>query len=283
MAASQLTASLTKLSPLAQRLIVAILLIPLGVTFIWWGGWPFALLITLILARAAWEYWRLFHNGGFQPSVYLLVGGAAAMSLSRFLWGFDATAPSLVLLALGSMALKVVTYLKGAKTAALDFNIELAGILYLGWLGAYLITLRQMPQGFWWFMLVLPAIWISDGGAYLVGSRIGKHKMASLISPNKSWEGYVGGVLFGIAGTAALGALWQLRSPVMSLERGLIVGAVVSILSPVGDLFESMLKRGMGVKDAGRILPGHGGFMDRIDSWLWAAPLGFYLIKIFFS
>jgi phosphatidate cytidylyltransferase len=283
MAASQLATSLTKLSPLAQRLLVSILLIPFGVTFIWLGGWPFALLITLILGRAAWEYWRLFHNGGFQPSAHLLVGGAAAVCLSRFLWGFDYAAPLLVLIALGSMALKVVNYRKEETTAAHNFNVEIAGIIYIGWLGSYLVSLRELPEGLWWFMLVMPAIWISDGGAYLIGSRLGRHKMAPLISPNKSWEGYLGGVLFGIAGAAILGAIWHLRSPVMSLERGLIVGAVVSILCPIGDLGESMLKRGLGVKDAGRILPGHGGFMDRIDSWLWAAPLGYYLIKIFFS
>ena len=125
---------------------------------------------------------------------------------------------------------------------------------------------------------MLPAIWLGDGAAYFVGSHFGKHKMSPRVSPNKSWEGYVGGVIGGALGALLLASLWHLRAPAITPVKGLILGLIVTIVSPLGDLGESMLKRGFGVKDTSQLLPGHGGIMDRIDSWLWAAAIGYYLI-----
>ncbi len=273
-----LAARVSKLSSLSQRLIVAIALVPFGVWLIALGGWPYTLFITLILGLAAWEYQRLFRMGGFRPSTLLVVGGTLGLALSRALWGDAVSAPLLSGLILLAMALQVVDYRHSQKTAAMDFSINLGGVLYLGWLGSYLLSLRELPDGQWWFLVVMPAIWLCDAGAYLVGSRIGRHKMAPLISPKKSWEGYLAGIVTGTLGTLGLAMLWQLRAPALTLEKALVVALVVAVFSPLGDLGESMLKRGFGVKDTSQILPGHGGILDRIDSWLWAAPLGYYLI-----
>ena len=276
------SAHVNKLSSLSQRILVAIVLIPLGVGLIALGGWFYSLFIMLILGIAAWEYWRLFRSGGYQPSAVLLVGGTVAMQLARVVWGVASAEALLALGVMAAMAWQVFSYARSEKTAALDFNINLGGLLYIGWLGSFLISLRNLPDGTWWFMTVLPAIWLADAGAYLVGSRIGRHRMAASISPKKSWEGYIAGIVTGILGTAALAALWHLRAPAVTVEKALVIGAVVSVLSPLGDLGESMLKRGFGVKDTSQILPGHGGIMDRIDSWLWAAPIGYYIITLFF-
>ncbi len=273
-----LTAHVSKLSSLSQRILVAIVLVPLGVWLIMLGGWPFTLFITLIIGTAAWEYWRLFTAGGYHPSLLLLAGGAVTLVIGQFLWGPPVIAPLLVTGVLLAMALQLFEFSKHQKSAAVDFNINLGGLVYLGWLGSYLIALRALPDGEWWFLVVMPAIWLCDAGAYLVGSRIGRHKMAPLISPKKSWEGYLSGIILGVLGTLGLAALWHLRAPAVTLDNALIVAVVVAVLSPIGDLGESMLKRGFGVKDTSQILPGHGGVLDRIDSWLWAAPLGFYLI-----
>jgi phosphatidate cytidylyltransferase len=127
-------------------------------------------------------------------------------------------------------------------------------------------------------MLVLPSIWVSDGTAYFVGSHFGRHKMSPRSSPKKSWEGYIGGVIGGTLFAVLLASLWHLRAPAVTPLKGLILGLVITSISPLGDLGESMLKRGFGVKDTSRLLPGHGGIMDRIDSWLWAATIGYYLI-----
>jgi phosphatidate cytidylyltransferase len=269
-----------KLSTLSQRLLVVLLILPAGLFVIVSGGWVITLAAAAILARAGWEYWRMFRMGGYRPSLMLLAGGSAAFAVARHLTGFELTGLLLSLLMLANMALQVVNYRQNKDTAGLDFNINLGGVIYLGWLGSYLISLRDLPGGLVWFMLVLPATWLADGAAYLVGSRIGRHKMAPYISPKKSWEGYIGGVVLGTLGTVLLGAAWRSFNPLVSLEQALVIGLVISIFSPLGDLCESLLKRGFGLKDTSNLMPGHGGMLDRIDSWLWAAPLGYYLITI---
>lgn len=129
-------------------------------------------------------------------------------------------------------------------------------------------------------LTALPAIWLADGGAYLVGRKNGKHKMAPRVSPGKSWEGYLAGVLFGALGTMGLAFLWGLNAPEITPFRGFLLGAVISVLAPLGDLGESMLKRQFGIKDSGVFLPGHGGALDRVDSTLWAAFIGYLMITL---
>jgi len=270
------------LSPLSQRILVAILLIPAGVSLIWVGGVAFALFTALVLGLAALEYAHLFQKGGYHPTTWILVSGCAALPLIRYLGGDAFALPALTALIFLTMGWQVFTYRSHHETAVLDLNITLGGLVYLGGLGGYIVSLRQLPDGVWWFLLVFPAIWFADAGAYFVGSRMGKHRMAPHISPSKTWEGYLGGVVTSIALTAGLAVLWALRAPYLTAGHGALLGAVIAILSPLGDLGESLIKRGFGVKDSSHLLPGHGGVFDRIDSWLWAAPLGYYMIVWFF-
>ncbi len=138
--------------------------------------------------------------------------------------------------------------------------------------------MRDLPQGQWWVLTALPAVWLADSGAYLIGRAWGRHKMAPSISPGKTWEGYVGGVILGAPLTAGLAALWgQWAGPGgPTVLEGLILGLIVAAVSPLGDLAVSMVKREMGVKDTGGLFPGHGGALDRVDSTLWAAVIGYY-------
>lgn len=278
-----LTARVRSLSSLSQRLIVIITLLPVFLLTIHLGGWVYYSVLIICLSIATWELWRIFNTGGFRPSVTGMVGGSALVVLARAVWGFEHAGGLLVLLIFGAMSFAIFNYHKFERTAAVDFTITLGGILYIGWLGSYLISLRTLPNGEWWLLTVLPASWLGDGGAYLVGSRIGKHRMAEHISPKKTWEGYIAGVVFATLGTAGLGALWHMIAPEITFFNGLVIGAAISLITPLGDLGESVLKRGFGVKDSGTLLPGHGGILDRIDSWLWAAPIGFYLILYLFT
>ena len=179
---------------------------------------------------------------------------------------------------LAAMAWQVIQYEKGISTAAVDFGITIGGFLYLGWLGSYFVSLRDLPDGLWWILVVIPAINIGDAGAYFIGSHFGKHKMSQRVSPKKSWEGYLGGIVTGTLGAMVLTAVWRLAAPSITVSKGGILGLVISILAPIGDLGESMLKRSFGVKDSSHLLGAHGGILDRIDSWLWAAPIGYYII-----
>jgi phosphatidate cytidylyltransferase len=183
------------------------------------------------------------------------------------------------------MGYHLYDYERGREQAGTDFAITISGAFYIGWLGAYLISLRDIPNGMWWVLLVLSAVWFADSGAYLVGKSIGKHPISPRLSPKKTLEGYIGGILFGTIGVPLLVLLiQQLNEDITAISplHGFILGLAISVLSILGDLGESMIKRQVGQKDSGKILPGHGGAFDRIDSWLWAGVIGYYLITTFF-
>ncbi len=198
----------------------------------------------------------------------------------RALLGFTLADLALSALVLAAMAVEVFKPRDGIEHAALNFVIVVAGVLYIGWLGAYLVSLRNLPGGKWWLLLVLLAVMFTDAGAFLVGRQIGRTPFSPVLSPKKTWEGYFGGILIAALLSALLGWLFGMLTPSITAQRGLLLGLIVSIVSPVGDLGESMIKRQFGVKDSSNLLPGHGGVMDRVDTWLWAAAIGYYLIGL---
>lgn len=267
---------------LRQRLLLTILLLPVIVFFIWQGGWLFAAGVATVLILAGIEFAGMYRREGQRPSRFLILGGVTALVLARWLTAFELTAEVLTGLILVAMSWHLLDYERGAQRSGTDFALTLTGVLYLGWLGAYLVSLRELPGGHWWVLLALPAIWLADGGAYFVGSAIGRRRMTPRLSPKKSWEGYLAGVALGTGGAAALAALYRgLGAADIGMDPtvGLAVGATVSLLAPLGDLGASMIKRELKLKDSGTLLPGHGGAFDRLDSWLWAGALAFYVVR----
>ena len=266
---------------LSTRLLVAVLLLPVGIAAIYAGGWIFVSVILLILSIAAWEYVHLFLACGLQPAGILVIGGVLLIALGRAINQFESAGWIISLVILASMTYHLVAYERGRDQAATDFAITLSGAFYTGWLGAYLISLRQLPDGFWWIMLVLPTVWVADSAAYLIGRSIGRHRLSPRLSPKKSWEGYLAGVVFGTLGGAVLAGVWnRLAGAPLAFTplEGAFLGLLISVLTTLGDLGESMIKRQSGLKDSSHLLPGHGGIFDRIDTWLWAAALGYYAI-----
>ena len=266
---------------LRQRVLVTVVLLPLGLWIFALGGWIFAVAIAGVLALAARELAGLFRRGGLRPSAFLLVAGAAALVLARQARGFDDSAALLAVLALAAMTWHVVDFERGAPHSGTDFVVTLGGVSYLGLVGAYLVSLRNLPDGLWWLLISLPAVWIGDSAAYFVGRAYGRHKMAPRLSPKKSWEGYAAGIVGAtLAGTglaAFYTGVFHHQAPSVTVTAGLALGLVLGVLTPLGDVGISMMKREMQVKDTGTLLPGHGGALDRIDSWLWAGVLGYYL------
>ncbi|MGH2605121.1 MAG: phosphatidate cytidylyltransferase, partial [Anaerolineales bacterium] len=128
-----------------------------------------------------------------------------------------------------------------------------------------------------WLLTALPAVWFADSAAYFVGKAIGRTRLSPRLSPKKTWEGYLAGILAAGVGGAGLAALWGLAADPSGFRpaAGLWLGLAIGTLTPLGDLGISMIKREVQVKDTGRLLPGHGGALDRMDSWLWAGVLGY--------
>ncbi len=149
--------------------------------------------------------------------------------------------------------------------------------IYCTWLPLHMISLRLLPEGSWMLMSVFIMVWVCDSGAYFSGYFLGKHKMAPHLSPKKTIEGGVGGVLL----TVVAALIIQRFLPIApNMLNAVVVALLVAFGAIVGDLFESYLKRSFGVKDSGNILPGHGGFADRFDSFLMVAPLCLYYFSI---
>ncbi|HLC33940.1 MAG TPA: phosphatidate cytidylyltransferase [Anaerolineales bacterium] len=266
---------------LPDRLVVALLLLPIGLGLIAYGGVPLLLIISVLVVLAALEYADLFARTGLAPSRWLVAGGALALIVARHLFGFDHVGLILTLIMLIAVAWYLRAYERGSARAATDFAVTLAGIIYLGWFGAYFMSLRALPGGEWWLLVALTGVWFGDAAAFSIGRRFGRHPMSLRLSPRKTWEGYVASIVGGGLGSGLLSLLWQIAAPPGSgvgLVSGLVIGSLLGALGTLGDLAVSMLKREVGVKDSGTLLPGHGGALDRIDSWIVGAAIGYYLV-----
>ncbi|HLC05798.1 MAG TPA: phosphatidate cytidylyltransferase [Anaerolineales bacterium] len=268
---------------LRERVVVALLVLPPVIWLITVGGWPYVIMVALVASIAVAELGLLFRSQGLRPSLAIMVGGALAFSVTIGTSGFANVPVVLAGLCLAGIVWHLADYERGAPKSGTDFAVTLSGTLYVGWLASYLVSLRRIPDGEWWVLLALPTTWLSDSAAYFVGRAFGRHKMAPRLSPKKTWEGYLAGVLGGALGGGTLGLALGLVAGASSLvtgAHGAVLGTAIGLLSPLGDLGISMIKREVAVKDTGNLIPGHGGALDRIDSLLWAGVLAFYLATL---
>ena len=246
-----------------RRIVTALGLAVIGLPAIIYGGVFYFIVIAVLLAGSAWEYVRLYRAVQLEPHELVTVLGVLVIVTARFFFAELAIAVFVVVI-LVAMTVHLFAFERGRNQAAVDFTVTVTGLAYIGWVGSYLLDLRQLPQGMWWWFLVLPMVWAADTGGYSIGSVYGKHKMMPRLSPKKSWEGYFAGVLTSVAVGAFFAyafstmGLQPLQGSITPLEGGLL-GLFIGAVAPLGDFGESMLKRQSGIKDSSNIFPGHGG------------------------
>ena len=246
----------------------------------------FVLLALAAMLLGLYEFWLLSKRPGVKPDVAVGFLGAAALFTGFF---FDAPgrSPDLLLITLLGFTIAALAsaMLRGAPFDKMIGSVgaTITGVLYVVLLGGHLVATRTgfeqelSADLLSFFFLILMG---SDTGAYYTGRVLGRHKLAPGISPGKTWEGAIGGMLTSLL-LAVLAHFWFF--PELPLLAALPLAALMNILGVIGDLTESALKRGAGAKDAAQILPGHGGLLDRLDSLLFNAPVIYYFGRLYFG
>lgn len=304
------TGARIKIPSLGIRTITVALVVPAYALFIWMGEsiWVGAVIWSAIIAGH--EYFNLMESGGYPTNSKFGMLWIAILIASYS--GALAQIPMVVIITWGMMTL-LASALFSRRTPFLTWLSTAGGTLYIGSSLALLVPIRQTEAGFWWLVFLLIGTFMSDVGAYIIGSIFGKHKLWPEISPKKSWEGLAGALVIGPL--SALWLVWASHQPGLAqfllnfselpamqrdwitdliaiepvyfvplpiaLSVGLIMGILIAIFGQMGDLTISMWKRHVGAKDTGTIFRGHGGMLDRLDSLLFTAPLVFAFILIF--
>jgi phosphatidate cytidylyltransferase len=262
------------MSSFLSRILVAVVLLPvvLGVAYL--GGWWLYALVTVAAVISLHEYWLMARGlaplapAGYVGAVLALLGA----QLSGLGWMVGGV---LVTFALAFL-LKAVSEARAAATAAISSTVMAA--LWIGGGLAFLLLLRDLPaHGRLALYTVLIAVWAGDTLAYFGGRLLGRHKMAPATSPGKTWEGFV----FGSAATIYVAFVAMYKQDFLSIPESVVLGVILAVVGPLGDLFESLLKRDAGVKDSGALLGGHGGMLDRLDAFFFAAPAAYFAILAF--
>ncbi len=265
---------------LAQRVAVALIGIPIVVGLAYVGGYALALFVGVFAAVAAWEFCAMNEGRGVASSPWLAaLLGLGLVTLAAVV-DFAAYPVWVAVLAL-VLATPMVLRWPTESKPALAVSVTLFAAFYTGGLLAFAVWLRELDSGAGWggaaiLFMPIALTWLGDSAAYFVGRAIGRRRLAPNISPNKTWEGAIAGLVTSV-GAAVL--FVELTRPsvgwTLPLAHVLALGAVISVGGQLGDLVESRFKRDCGVKDSSALLPGHGGFLDRIDSLLYAFPLAY--------
>jgi len=276
---------------LLPRILTAVVLVPFVVAVVWFGSVPFLLFVTAICLLAIWEYCLIADEGGYPNQLGMsLIGGAlvlGALYLDGAPAGPVAKAPGpLFVFLLWTFAVFVREFFREDKGHSfLRIITTVSGVVFLALSLGHMLLIRDLrvaagegfrPVGREAMFFLFIVIWIVDTGAWAVGRVAGRHPLAPRLSPKKTWEGAIGGTML------ACGFGWLFREAFMAnaMTRGesILFALLVAIAAQVSDLIESLMKRSFGVKDSGHILPGHGGILDRFDSFIFAAPFYYYML-----
>ena len=267
---------------LKHRVITAAVGVPLIILAIWFGD-PW---ITIFIAAAAlagtYEFYHMASFDSREPLLYLGLLWALALVLSPHYRNSDLlpiVVTAAILVSLGCLLVR-----PSREKAFHQWAWTIVGALYVGWMLSYWLSLRGLEDGRNWVYLAMLTTFANDTTAYFIGRARGKHKLAPAISPAKTWEGAIGGLVGAVIGAAVIAMVLR----IISVELGapfafrywqiIVLGFLVGLFAQLGDLVESLLKRQMGVKESGNLLPGHGGVLDRFDSLIFVGAVVYYYV-----
>lgn len=267
---------------LRYRVITAAIGLPLIVLAIWFGGpWPwFSLFIAAAALAGAFEFYHMAAFDWRDPLLYLGLLWTLAFVLSPHCTNPDILPIVITAAVLASLICLLLR--RPRENAFRDWAWTIVGALYVGWMLSYWLNLRGLDGGRNLVYLAMLTTFANDTGAYFIGRATGKHKLAPAISPAKTWEGAIGGLASAVVAAVIIATVLKLISAqvgapfVLAYWQIILLGFLVGFFAQLGDLVESLLKRNMGVKESGNLLPGHGGVLDRFDSLIFVGAVVYY-------
>ena len=256
-----------------KRVLSTVVLLPVFVGIVMGPVWLFGVTVVLVSAVAQWEFTGMFERAGVRTFRWLGLVGGTTVTASFALPISERVAFTAVLLA---VLLSALWRPRGARIAWEPAAVTLFGICYVNWLLGYGFWLRDLPGGSDWVLLLVWVTWLGETAAYVVGSTLGRAKLAPVISPRKTVEGAAAQLVVSLL-AAVVAQVWFFTE--IGLGRAAVAGLLLGVVGQLGDLVESALKRSVGTKDTGTLIPGHGGILDRLDSLLFNTPALFYYTR----
>lgn len=273
-----------KSSSLLLRIIMSVIFLPCLFIIAWRGGIYYLILIDIIILVGLLEFYRMMEVKGLSP--YKTIGILSGVALPWYIFFQQGIYVNLLLsiIFIGIMLMELGRKEKGL--AVYHISVTVFGVFYVAWLGSHLVLIRELPvlkgmeyrYGYYFVIMIFALTWCYDTGAYTIGRLFGKHKLFPSISPGKTVEGALGGLVFSIAGILIVR---QTLVTFLGIYEAIGLAFMASIIGQLGDLVESMLKRDVKIKDSSGAIPGHGGVLDRFDSLLFTAPVIYYYLKYF--
>lgn len=262
----------------ATRMLTGLVLGTIAMGCIIEGKLALVALLLFILYFASREYVQILNHKGFYPSIKMIYIAEVLLAIIAYFQRFDLVAVALTFCAIATF---MWILFRGRQPYIANVATTVLGMIYCGWFPLHLLFLRNLESarfddGLGFVVMMFTAVLLTDTGCYYAGCNLGKHKLAPVISPNKTVEGSIGGIICAVIGSVVIGYFIGLE-----WYLSVIAGLLCTIFAQIGDLSESLIKRDAGVKDSGDILPGHGGFLDRCDSFILTIPVMYYFCKHF--
>jgi len=256
---------------LKTRLLTGLTALPIVALAVYLGGLWFLLGASFIALIAGWEWGQMMTAGGYKTTPLITLGLILLILVDSYNWPQSQLQTIVTLTLIPTLMWQL--FRPHSDTATADWALTLMGGFYIGWGMGHLMALRQLADGLAWIWLALLSTWGADTFAYFVGKTWGRHKLWPRHSPKKTVEGFIGGIGGGILGAVIIKLIFPLTFQWLTI---FIIGAIIPIVAFFGDICESMIKRDTGVKDSSNLFPGHGGFLDRIDSLLFVGVFVYY-------